>query len=705
MLTAQVLPPLRDDLTITEGQLDESGEPTWLIYDSLRHRHYRIDAVAHELLSVWIGCGTIDDLVRSVSARGNSSIESSDVASFIAFLKQNKLCSVSEDGAWHALDAEGHYLRHSIIASAFHNYLFFRIPLWKPQPFLAKWLHVVRNIATRRFFLSVAGLGLIGLYLVTRQWESFVSTFQYAFQWEGILSALICLTLVKACHEMAHAFAATHYGCRVPSMGIGFMMLTPLLYADVSDVWRLKSRRQRAVVSLAGVFAELVIASLALFSWSFLAEGPLRSAAFFVAVVSLATSLLVNLNPFMRFDGYHLLSDILGVDNLQDRSFALARWKLRELLFKLGRPCPEMIPARLRQVLIVFACATWMYRFALFLGIALLVYHYFFKALGIALFVMEIGYFILWPIWAEARHWWNSRLEIAQNRRWVCTSIGGLLVLIGAFVPWSNKVEVPAIVEPREIARIFPSRSGVLKDVRVRHGQAVEAGQVLVELQSPELEKEVSIVKIQIRTAHLQYARRLADETDREASMELERRISGLQRKLHGLEIEKKELQLYAPIGGILVEFNPDLHAGRWINPREFVGTIASRATAVARGYIAETDLARIEAGTGGVFYPEASQIAPIKSRVTDIALAGAKEIEIVDLVSLYGGRVGVQLDERRRHLPVVAQYPVRFELNASSQSVDLIRRGVMVVSGKSESFATRVFWRVTSVLIRESGF
>lgn len=705
MLPAQVLPPLREDLTITEGQLDESGEPTWLIYDSLRHRHYRIDAVVYELLSVWRGCASIDDLVRHVSARGNSSVESSDVVKFIAFLKQNKLCNLNEDGAWQALDAEGNYLHRSMLATVLHSYLFFRVPLWKPQSFLAKWVHVFRRIATWPFLITVAGFGLIGLYLVTRQWDAFVGTFQYAFQWEGILTALICLALVKACHEMAHAFAATHYGCRVPSMGFAFMMLTPLLYADVSDVWGLKSRSQRAIVSLAGVFAELAIASLALFAWSFLAEGPLRSAAFFVAVVSLATSLLINLNPFMRFDGYHLLSDLLGVDNLQDRSFALARWKLRELLFKLGRPCPETIPARLRRALIVFAGMTWVYRAALFFGIALLVYHYFFKVLGLGLFLMEIWYFLLWPIWSESRHWWNSRAEIFGNRRWIYTSVGGILAVFGVFFPWSSTVEVPAIIEPREFARVFPGRSGLVKNVRVRHGQTVEAGQLLVELHSPELEKEVSVVRNQIRTAQLQFARRLADDTDREATLELERRISGLQRKLHGLEVEKKELQLYAPIGGILAEFNPDLHAGRWINPRELVAAIASPVGAVARGYVAEMDLARIDPGANSVFFPEASQIVSISGRVTDIGTAGAREIEIADLVSLYGGRIGVQLDDRRRQLPVVAQYPVRFELHSSLHSSDLIRRGVVVVSGKPESFAARAFYRATAVLIRESGF
>lgn len=87
----------------------------------------------------------------------------------------------------------------------------------------------------------------------------------------------------------------------------------------------------------------------------------------------------------MRFDGYYLLSDYLDIANLQDRSFALARWWLREKLFGFGDPPPEHFPARTRRILMFYAYGTWIYRFFLFLTIALLVYHLFFKLLGIFL--------------------------------------------------------------------------------------------------------------------------------------------------------------------------------------------------------------------------------------------------------------------------------------------------------------------------------
>ena len=100
-------------------------------------------------------------------------------------------------------------------------------------------------------------------------------------------------------------------------------------------------------------------------------------------------TLVVNLNPLMRFDGYYLFSDYLGIKNLQERAFAMARWKLRSTLFGLELPAPEQLRAKTVRTLVIFAWATWIYRFFLFLAIALLVYYFFFKLAGLLLMLIE----------------------------------------------------------------------------------------------------------------------------------------------------------------------------------------------------------------------------------------------------------------------------------------------------------------------------
>ncbi len=114
-----------------------------------------------------------------------------------------------------------------------------------------------------------------------------------------------------------------------------------------------------------------------MFAWAFMPEGTLRSLAFVLATSSWILSLSINLNIFMRFDGYYILSGWWGIENLQRKSFSLGKWKLTEILFGLNRTAPENVSSLTRRKLVLYAWGVWIYRFFLFLAIALLVYHFF----------------------------------------------------------------------------------------------------------------------------------------------------------------------------------------------------------------------------------------------------------------------------------------------------------------------------------------
>ena len=179
----------------------------------------------------------------------------------------------------------------------------------------------------------------------------------------------------------------------------------PVLYTDTNDVWRLKNHRQRLAVSSAGVLTELGIALWATFLWVLVPDGLLRSMLFLLSTTTWVSTVLINVSPFMRFDGYFILMDALDMPNLHGRSFALARWKLREWLFALDEPRPEQLSPAREHGLIAFAWATWIYRLVVFLGIAVLVYHFAVKLVGILLFMVEILWFVLMPLRLELKAW------------------------------------------------------------------------------------------------------------------------------------------------------------------------------------------------------------------------------------------------------------------------------------------------------------
>ncbi|WP_051007296.1 biotin/lipoyl-binding protein [Sphingomonas sp. PAMC 26621] len=330
-----------------------------------------------------------------------------------------------------------------------------------------------------------------------------------------------------------------------------------------SSPLRTPPRRQRIAIDCAGVAAELMTAALCTFVWLWLPDGALRSAMFVLATSSWVVSLFINLSPLTLFDSYYVQSDLLGVPNLQPRAFALGRWQLRELLFGLGHAPPEDLPLRLRRFLIGYAWLTWIYRLVLFFGIALLVYHLFFKLAGILLFAIEIGVFIVRPILAELRAWTLLRHDIArsQRRRWTLGMAG--LALVAMVLPLDRHVSAPALLAPIDSEPLVAGDAARIDAVRVADGQAVRRGQIIAELSAPALHASQQGSAARIAGLETQLARSSADRIDLSNRAVIERELAAERARLKGASDLAERLVLRAPIDGIVADLRPEIHAGR----------------------------------------------------------------------------------------------------------------------------------------------
>ena len=241
--------------------------------------------------------------------------------------------------------------------------------------------------------------------------------------------------------------------------------------------------------------------------------------------------------------------------------------------------------------------------------------------------------------------------------------------------------------------------------VHVKTGDEIKAGDVLAELASPEVEKEQRIGEIRARLTDLRLARRTVDGADREDTLVLERERTAITARLSGLRNETEELVLRAPAVGRVIEVNPAVHAGRWIGRDELVAVIGAGHTPHVLGYVSEDDVHRIKPGARGRFIPDDPTIGAIDVELIGLAESAAANIEIMDLISKYGGHVATSADAaNRRETPVAAQYPARFAVS-SAQPFEQSVRGIVRVEAEAASPLSR-FWRhAAGVLIRESGF
>ncbi len=697
------LVPLREDLRLLPGPTRPDGAPTWLVYDPVQHRYFQIDQHTRAILDLWPGASTASDLAEAAIQK--LAIGKDDVENLIAFVMRHNLTLQPQSGGASALWDQKQRGRHGIIASLLHNYLFFRIPLVRPDRFLRTTLPLVEPLFSRVAAVLVALCGIIGLYLVSRQWDIFISAAGDFLSWEGLVWFSAALFFVKALHELGHAYTAVRYGCAVPAMGVAVMLLAPMLYTDVTDAWRLTSRRKRVAVASAGIIVELGLACLATLSWALLADGPLRSIALVVATTSWLLSVAMNLNPLMRFDGYYILADALGLENLLDRSFALGRWKMREVLFGLGDPQPEQVSDRHRRLMIGYAWAVWLYRLILFTGIALLVYHLFFKVLGIILFLVEIIYFILWPVWSECAEWLKRRQQIVASQRSLISMAVATALLLAFFVPWSARVEVPAVLEYETLNRIYPVRPAQVVEVHATQGAKVAKGDKLVELMSHEIESEIRHTKINLSLVETRRARFTADTVDREQALVLDRQFRSLKSKLLGLEAERQQLTVRASMAGVVLAIDPSLAPGRIVARRDAMALVGEPTALAARGFIAELDVSRIEAGTQGRFIPDDLTHPSFGVVVTDIGASGVSVIDIEALTSVHGGPIAVANKRDRGLVPTAGYYPIR--LSAEARHVPVLRslKGLVVLDGTRESMAGRTWRRAAGILVRERGF
>ena len=454
---ARALLPLREEIGIFPGPAADDGSPTWTLHDPARNRFYRLGWQEFEILSRW-DCGDFDILIGRVNAETTLTIEAQDVEELAHFLFAYDLLRSAGPQSTVRMVEKAVRQRETWWQWLLHNYLFLRVPLVRPDRFLTAAYPYVRFLYSRPFALSLLGVGLVGLYLIVRQWDVFLDTFVDLFTISGVASFGATLFCLKIVHELGHAFTAKRFGCRVPSMGVAFLVMVPMLYTDVNNSWKLTSRRQRLSIGLAGVTAELGCAAIAAFAWGFLPAGPMRSAAFLVATSTWVTTLLINLSPFMRYDGYYVLSDWLETPNLHARAFALAQWRMRETLLRLGDEPPEEFSPGRRRFLVCFAYLTWIYRFSLFVGIAAIVYHFAVKIVGISMMAVEVGFFVVRPIFNEARTWWRRRNDIRLNLHTVLTAAGAIAIVALLVAPWRSGIEAPATLKSSAAYRRFRAR-------------------------------------------------------------------------------------------------------------------------------------------------------------------------------------------------------------------------------------------------------
>lgn len=706
------LPQLNPAIRLHEGPVKPDGTPSWVLHDPAAGSYYTIGWNEFACLSRFQRCDTVAALIESVNHETPLQIDAQDVQGLLQFLDQNGLI-----GTGPALEQPPVTEQKSALHRLAHGYLFFKIPLLRPQAFLDGTYPYIKPVLSSGFFKVMMAFLIVMIVMTIARAEEFANTFVNLLSLEGAVITFATLVVVKILHEFGHAFTARHYDVSVPAMGVAFMVLYPVLYTETSAAWTLKDKKPRLAIGLSGIATELVLATIALFFWHILPPGVGQQIAFIVVVMALIGSLLVNLNPLMRFDGYFVLSDALGEENLHSRSFAFARWWLREALFDLKEPPPEDVSASRRRFFIVFGWMTLIYRFFLFLGIALLVYWLFFKPLGFILMVLELLYFIALPTIRELARWWERRAQIISRPRARLTAGALAFGLVILFLPISTSVQAPAILYPSPYQEFYPPEDGMIESLSVQEGDRVEKGDALAVIRSPQLDYDIASLRTEIqRFTAMRRASLAGRESEANAGRysEFESQIAALESRLSDLLAKKERLTIVAPFSGTLLSFREGLREEMSVARTGRLFVLISPESWEIRAFINVQDRDRIETGSSASFRYNDRLFSGYDLQVKQVGDIDAPQLDWPELASVYGGPIPSQFTGQGQDQKIETLRSVYFvdfmmsNLKEKPLSTDKKRKiaqaGYVKIHADPVIPVIRFFDNMTALILREAG-
>jgi putative peptide zinc metalloprotease protein len=492
---------LRTDLDIAPQRYE--GRVYFVVKDPVSLRYYRFKEDEHYLLQFMCGAHTLDEAQKAYERRYRPQrLTLEDLEGFAQQLLTAGLVQNESPRAGTQLFERRKKRRRSEWMQTLTNILYIKIPIIDPDRILTDMLRYTRWIFTIPFLLLSIGVMLSALLLVGTHFDSFwekLPTYRaFFFSIQTVVFLWFSLGVVKVIHEFGHGLSCKAFGGEVHEMGMLFLCFSPCMYCNVSDSWTLPSKWKRIIISSAGIYVELIIASLATFVWWNTPDRPLiNNLSLSLMVVCSVSTVFFNANPLMRYDGYYILADWLEIPNLRDRSNKFL--KNLSLVWFLGVEVPEeSYMALWRRVLfVVYAIVSYIYRWVVTYSILYFMYSFLkphkLGAISGFLALFAAGSMVGWPLVRLGKNI-NKRGRLPDMKRsrvtMTCLLVLGML-LVAFFMPLPiSRVRQQALVQvqPEFVSRLYLQTPARLEELRVRDGEWVEEGTVLAKFSSLALE-------------------------------------------------------------------------------------------------------------------------------------------------------------------------------------------------------------------------
>ena len=305
---------LKDALHFSMRQT--GGGIEYMVEDEVTGRFFRIGMAQYTFLTMLDGRRTVSTaLMKSATLLREHAIDESEAAGLCKWAIESGLVE-SETGNSAARRAEQQDMQRKRQLVSYLNPMMIRIPLFNPDPLvttLSRYFNALISPVGLLIWLAVVIYGFLQL---ARNSSDFILNRVNSFSAMDVVWIAVTWLILKLVHELAHSLVCKRYGGRVNACGLMLLLLIPLPFVDVTSAWRFGNKWKRILTSAAGMMSEIFIAAIACCVWVASEPGPLQYHAGTVIITATLHTLLFNINPLMRFDGYYMLADFLEIPNL-----------------------------------------------------------------------------------------------------------------------------------------------------------------------------------------------------------------------------------------------------------------------------------------------------------------------------------------------------------------------------------------------------
>lgn len=610
-----------------------------MLFDPAADAYYKISKRSLEIISRIDKNYALLDFLNLLNNCGMQ-VTKDEVLQLIAFLHQNNLIA-PEYGQMEKKYAQYVKMKEDTLFLRFSSaYLFFKLPPIRPEKFYNFIRPAVSWMASKFFVMLLLIPAVAGYILMLRDFPTVRATFMDSLSWAGLAKYFMAILIMKVVHEAAHSLAAIHFNCRVRGIGLGFMVFYPRLFTDTTDSWRLP-RKQRLLIDAAGIIIELLVGGIAALIWVYSPPGMWKSTMFYIFAVSTISTIFVNGNPCIRYDGYYILCDITNMENLMTRSAEYVKQFWRWYFLRLGSSPKE----ERGGFLLFFGIISFIYRIFLYTSIILIIYNQFVKAVALVALVLELYAIFFYPMYKEIK---TIRALSKKSANWARLYLFLFLSIVTyavLFFPLSWNVDLSGEVVPVSQLQVTVMEGGYLTNDLPGKPVMYTKDQNVFQLESPFLdfgiersERDISYMKTLLNLQQL----------DRETlgpAMITKQKIQTQQESLMELLRRKTDLKTDALAEGIYVpRTRGPVYNGMFLPKGTLVGEILSTQKMVY-AYADDRDIPKLKIGERVKMHTNDS-LVDLYGTITTIDPVPAK-LRNSPLLQQYGGPLPVYIDEQ----------------------------------------------------------